>query len=91
MSVHAYGGLLRRHNRLLSLLAAALVWVAPPTVGICTAQAIYLPSQHEVYDFLQRMESRGLLEEYRDAVRPLARRTIAAHLKRLEVAVDAMT
>ncbi|HWP81074.1 MAG TPA: capsule assembly Wzi family protein [Bacteroidota bacterium] len=55
------------------------------------SQVIYLPPTHEVYGFLSRMESRGLLEEYRDGAKPLSRKVITGHLRKLESVVDKMT
>ena len=34
---------------------------------IMNGQSVYVPIQHEVYDFLKRMEARQLLIEYKDA------------------------
>ncbi len=73
--------------RPFSLLSILLVLSSTVSFG----QALYLPVSHEVYPFLQRMESRGLLAEYRDAAKPLSRKTVAAHLKKLESATDRMT
>jgi hypothetical protein len=58
---------------------------------IAVSQVIYLPPTHEVYGFLVRMETRGLLPEYRDAARPLSRKVIAEHLRSLEPVVEKMT
>ena len=55
------------------------------------SQSVYLPASHEVYSFLRRMETRGLLNEYRDAARPLSRRVIATHLQALAKCVEKMT
>jgi hypothetical protein len=55
------------------------------------AQSVYVPIQHEVYDFLKRLEARQLLIEYKDAARPLSRIQIASALLTLEKHVDEMT
>ena len=73
-------------KRLLFILVISIV-VVPILVG----QSIYLPSSHEAYSFLRRMETRGLLKEYRDAARPLSRRVIASHLHALDSVTGSMT
>ncbi len=66
---------------LLTLLAV------DSTVG----QVVYLPTSHEVYPFMKRMETRGLIDDYRDAARPLSRRQIATFLSQLEQKTSEMT
>jgi hypothetical protein len=44
------------------------------------AQVETVPATHPVYIFLKRMDVKGILERYRDAVLPLSRRDIASHL-----------
>ena len=58
---------------------------------IVNGQSVYVPIQHEVYDFLKRMEARQLLIEYKDAARPLSRIQIASAFLILEKHVDEMT
>ncbi len=55
------------------------------------AQSVYVPVQHEVYDFLKRMEAREILVDYKDAAKPLSRIQIASALLTLEKHVDEMT
>ncbi|MCI0707137.1 MAG: capsule assembly Wzi family protein [Ignavibacteriae bacterium] len=50
-----------------------------------------MPSQHEVYAFLKRMEARQLLKGYRDAAKPLPRTTVAKFLGTLESSRNMMT
>ena len=62
--------------------------------GFCSfaqAQAVYVPTTHEVYDFLKRLEARGLITDYRDAAKPLSRRQIASQLLPLEHELDQLT
>lgn len=66
------------------------VFLLPPEPS-AVAQSIYQPTSHEIYPFLKRMESRGLLPAYRDAAKPIGRKVLAAHLKTLENAADKMT
>ena len=55
------------------------------------SQSIYQPVSHEIYPFLKRMEARGLLAGYRDAAKPLSRKVLASHLKKLEGSLESMT
>ena len=55
------------------------------------SQAVYLPTSHEVYPFLKRMEARRLLGAYRDAAKPLSRLDLARNLKLLESETERMT
>jgi hypothetical protein len=50
-----------------------------------------MPSSHEVYSFLKRMEARQLLIDYKDAAKPLSRMTLAKMLKSLESQINNMT
>jgi hypothetical protein len=58
---------------------------------IVHGQSVYVPVQHEVYDFLKRMEAHQLLVDYKDAAKPLSRIQIASALLTLEKHVDEMT
>jgi hypothetical protein len=71
------------------LIAATILILLALNTG--AAQALYVPTTNDVYSFLQRMESRGLLPDYRDAARPLSRLTLAAHLQRLALAAEQFT
>ena len=55
------------------------------------AQSVYVPVQHEVYDFLKRMEARELFTDYKDAAKPLSRMQISTALVSLENRVQEMT
>jgi len=76
----------RVSNRAKHLILSLILFVCSTF-----SQSIYLPSSHEVYQFLRRMESRGLLQQYRDAARPLSRRDLARHLKDLAEKAKQMT
>ena len=45
-----------------------------------TSQSVYVHPSHEVYDFLKRMNGKRILTDYRDAVKPITRREVAAYL-----------
>ena len=74
------------HPNLKSLFFLALLFASQ-----AFSQTIYISVSHEVYPFLKRMETRGLLSEYRDAAKPLSRIVLARHLKTLEGALERMT
>ena len=59
--------------------------------SLSLAQSIYVPSTHEVYSFLKRMEARQLLIAYKDDAKPLSRMTLAGYMKALELKVGEMT
>lgn len=56
-----------------------------------SAQSVDLPSTHETYAFLERMEAKGYLTNYRDAIKPLSRTYIAGHIFSLQKHVSRMT
>ena len=60
-------------------------------VACSIAQTVYLSTSNEVYDFLKRMEGKGLLVNYQDAAKPLSRLYIAQQLKKLETVLNQMT
>ena len=53
------------------------------TVGL-SAQTVYLPATHEVYTFLDEMAAKQIITDYRDAVKPLSRQSIAKFLIRVD-------
>ncbi len=62
--------------------------------GCCSpawGQSVSLPTTHEVYDFLKRVEARGILKDYRDAAKPLSRKEIAAHLLSINGSLEFLT
>ncbi|MBI5464828.1 MAG: hypothetical protein HY966_07760 [Ignavibacteriales bacterium] len=64
-----------------------VVFVTHMLVG----QTTYIPTTHEAYDFLKRMEARQFLTDYRDAVKPISRQTMAEILLKLESHRDRMS
>ena len=44
-----------------------------------------------MYDFFKRVEARGILKDYRDATKPLARRDIARHLLSMDGRLNQLT
>lgn len=58
--------------------------------SLVVAQAETVPAFHPVYTFLKRMEVKGVIERYRDAIIPLARREIGAFLVTIQ-ASDRLT
>ncbi|MCU0454075.1 MAG: capsule assembly Wzi family protein [Bacteroidetes bacterium] len=55
------------------------------------AQSVSVPVRHEVYEFLKKMEAQGRLSEYRDIIRPLSRKHVAAMLLRVERSAQQLT
>ena len=58
---------------------------------IVWAQVENVPASHPVYVFLKRMEVRGLIERYHDAVLPLSRREVGGFLAALKSRSNEMT
>jgi hypothetical protein len=58
----------------------ALVAVLALLPAAAFPQAETAPADHPVYSFLKRMEVKGLISRYHDAVLPLSRREVAAFL-----------
>ena len=59
--------------------------------GICYAQEENVPVANPVYGFLKRMEVKGMIERYHDAVLPLARKEIGRFLDSVEVKQDRLS
>ena len=70
------------------ILAAAFCVAVPP---LLFAQAENVPATDPVYTFLKRMQVRGILDRYRDAVLPLSRREIGDFLVTVEQNSDKLT
>jgi hypothetical protein len=70
---------------------SAFLLILAISVSICISQTIYLPSSHEIYQFLKRMEAKQLLLDYKDAAKPLSRMTLAQMLIKLEPKVNEMS
>jgi hypothetical protein len=76
--------LLKRRLQFLIALVSILAATA-------RAQSVSLPTTHEIYDFLKRLEARGILHEYRDAFKPLSRMAIAKQLASVQAKLDLLT
>ncbi len=55
------------------------------------AQSVYLPATHQVYHFLDRMEARHVITDYRDVVKPLTRESIARFLIQIDTTIVQLT
>ncbi|MEK9139095.1 MAG: hypothetical protein AAB393_18400, partial [Bacteroidota bacterium] len=55
------------------------------------AQAENVPVSHPVYDFLKRMEVKGHIVKYHDAILPLSRREVAQFLEALDQKQSSLT
>ena len=56
-----------------------------------SSQSVYVHPSHEVYDFLKRMDGKRVLTDYRDAVKPITRRDVAAYLIQIDQHTDQLT
>jgi hypothetical protein len=72
--------------RILGLFVVLLLFVC-----VTKAQLIYLPTSHEAYPFLKRLEARQLITDYRDAAKPISRMHVARLLKSVEPRLDELT
>jgi hypothetical protein len=72
-------------------IRSLIVFLAVYSTLELTAQTVAVPTGHEAYDFLRRMESKQLIHDYRDAARPLSRMDIARHLSVLEKCAEKLT
>ena len=70
------------------ILAAALSFAVP---SLLLAQAENVPATDPVYTFLKRMEVRGILDRYSDAILPLSRREIGEFLLTVDRNRDRLT
>ncbi|HLA69390.1 MAG TPA: capsule assembly Wzi family protein [Bacteroidota bacterium] len=77
---------MRQFRFLPALLSVFLLWISP-----LLSQSVSLPTTHEVYDFFKRVEARGILKDYRDATKPLARKDIARHLLSMDGRLNQLT
>lgn len=46
----------------------------------CSGQTVYVPTHHRVYDYLDRMETKGLLKTVRNNTRPMTRLELAEQM-----------
>lgn len=71
--------------------SAAFFLLLAAVIGTSFSQPVYLHPSHEVYDFLKRMEGKRVLNDYRDAVKPITRQEIARYLIIIEQHSDQLT
>lgn len=71
-----------------SLVLGLLLFCTP---GELHAQAENVPAYHPVYTFLKRMEVKGFLERYRDAILPLSRRQVGEFLRMVRTHSEKLT
>ncbi len=64
-------------NKLILIWIVALLLV---TKSVVFAQVETAPTNHLVYPFLKRMEVKGIIERYHDAILPLSRREVGKFL-----------
>ncbi|MEK6651137.1 MAG: hypothetical protein AABY75_09175 [Bacteroidota bacterium] len=72
--------------RLRTVLFVLIIAVAG-----ASAQSVSVPVRHEVYEFLKKMEARGLVTGYRDIIRPISRLQAAHLLLEVERSASALS
>ncbi|NIA30810.1 MAG: hypothetical protein GWP06_12970 [Actinobacteria bacterium] len=75
-------GKTRRLSRKITAIFIALFFIALSPIG-SIAQTVYVPSDHWVYDFLDRMETRGIVPSVLANTKPLTRQEIATYVVEL--------
>ncbi|MFA6468650.1 MAG: capsule assembly Wzi family protein [Bacteroidota bacterium] len=55
------------------------------------SQSVYLAATHPVYSYLDKMEAKQIITSYRDAVKPLTRKTIARFIIQIDTTSMPMT
>ena len=73
----------------LRLIIIGILLVAAPSALL--GQAENVPVRNPVYLFLDRMESRGILTKYFDAILPLSRSEVAMHLSTIAAAESSLS
>ena len=72
--------------RIWKVLAAVVL-----SVALAQGQLIYLPTSHEAYPFLKRLEARQLITDYRDAAKPISRMQVTKLLRSVEPQLNKLT
>ena len=72
--------------RLVAISLSALL-----AAGVCSGQSENVPVFHPVYVFLKRMEVRGFIERYHDAILPLSRKEVAGFLEQVTTRREELT
>ncbi|MFI5250982.1 MAG: capsule assembly Wzi family protein [Bacteroidota bacterium] len=68
---------------LLHLLCSVILLTVFVT-WISTAQVENVPASHPVYTFLKRMDVKGIIERYRDAILPMSRKEVGEFLTAID-------
>lgn len=74
----------------LNRVAAAILLIMLINLTV-QAQVENVPTYHPVYIFLKRMDVKGIVERYRDAVLPLSRAEVGRYLTEVEAKADRLT
>ena len=80
--------IMNKFNLLRYILVIVIAVSSLPSIH---AQVVYLSTTHPVYDFLKRLEAKQVINGYRDAARPLSRKSIAQFLLVLEEKRDILS
>lgn len=65
-----------------SVVKSVFILLFTPLVML--AQSVYLPASHPVYRYLDKMEAKRIITDYRDMAKPLLRSSIAGMLTRID-------
>jgi hypothetical protein len=71
---------MRNVTKLLWIITSLLIVLVSPLPG----QVENVPINHPVYIFLKRMEVKGIIERYHDAILPISRREVGKFLKDIQ-------
>ncbi len=70
------------------ILCTMLLWAGSFIPNHCTAQTVYVPTHHWVYDFLERLETKGILSRVHNNTRPMTRIELAEYLAQVVPLAD---
>jgi hypothetical protein len=76
-------------KRFLSLSISVLLVLSLSQTS--SSQGENVPVSNSVYNFLKRMELKGIIERYHDAILPLSRREVSGYLKTIDTKKDDIT
>lgn len=76
-------------TRILLVGFAVVVLLVGPSIALGQVETV--PAGHPVYAFLKRMEVRGIIDRYFDAVIPLSRREVGRFLQTIHNASSSLT
>ncbi len=76
-----------QHDRCFFVLLVIILF----SQSLLLSQAENVPANHSVYPFFKRMELKGIIERYHDAVLPISRREVAQFLQTIKAKQSELT